>query len=171
MILNYKKAYIAYFLLAFLFAITLGSLGVLFFMRFHIKASVHTIINKIADHEFVVVEQAYSKDAEKKDEIVVNGGFYDVAKFEKKGNKIIYYCYYDEAETNLNSFFWGSLAPGERSGDQKVSYLFSISQIKYINQPIAFRFDCQARQMYYDQKSETLALIFPTVHTPPPQLL
>lgn len=168
--MKFGKSIIAYLMLAFFVLLTIGGSGLIVAKRYQIKFSVRTMIKSLSEKELLPIEVNYINGAEDLDEFEVDGEMYDVANYKIVGTKIIYYCYYDSAESKLNvlSAHWNQLQD-IASMKSNLKHLLKIVDIKYISIHSELEISCKAIPLCYFEEIEFLALIFTDISTPPPQ--
>lgn len=167
-----KNTLTAVVLLIFISFLAIGSYGVMYVMKYRIKASMHAMIKTLPDSMLVQIEQSYKPGAEDKDEIVIRGEFYDVSHYRIEGDTIIYYCYYDKADTHLAclSSHWHELNNIQHKRNQ-LAHLFKIADIKYVSLFSQLNVYLQPVTIYFSTKTIPNSLVLAEVCTPPPQLL
>lgn len=166
-----KKSIVAYLFLACFALLTIGGSGLIIAKRYQIKKSVRSMIKSLPEHELLPVEVNYVSGAEKLDEFEVEGQMYDVASYKITENKIVYYCYYDKAETKLNflSSHWFQLQDISHKRNQ-LAHLLKLIDIKYITLQSLCNTNCKMIALHFPKSIDFSPSIYPKISTPPPQL-
>lgn len=167
-----KNTFIALCFCSFFLLLTVGSTGFVYLLRFQIKSTMRSIIKTIPEKDLVSIMKAYHSGDENEDEILVNGEFYDIASFKIQGDSIVYYCFYDKAETDLSylSTYLDDLNNIKCKRDQ-LSNLFKISDLKYIYVGVDFEADFQDASILYYSLVVNLPSNAPELLTPPPKFI
>lgn len=167
-----KKTFIALLFCCFFLLLTVGSTGIIYVLRFQIKSSMRSMIKTIPQNELVPIKQVYHSGDENEDEILVHGEFYDIASYEIQGDSIVYYCFYDKAETNL-SFLSSHLnvLNDVKSKRNQLSNLFKISELKYLCSALSLNYWFQYLSIDYYFLDENLPSNAPEFPTPPPEFV
>lgn len=152
------------------FILTVGSVGGLCLIKINIRNTVREMIGTLTDAELVPVEMTYTSGAENKDELLLGGKYYDVARCRMQDGKITYYCYYDKAETAIASLWSGSRFPRDCSYQaNQTEVTHKDFDPRFISRVVVPKVCFKALFINYFPRIYTLSSIPGDVFTPPPQ--
>lgn len=171
MITKKRESQLAFLMFLIISFLSIGSYGLMYLLKFKIKASVYVMMKTLPDSALVEIKKAYVVGAENEREFIHDGKYYDVARHKIAGDSIYYYCYFDKAETNLAhlSSQWHSI---DLVKDKRIqpNYLVRVSDIKYLPFNLVYTASLCSSELNFRDLIYPKYLVYKEVIPPPPRL-